>query len=137
MIDAILRRVALDALVAAVRSSDPRARRVAVEHFWDIQYILRFGLPRLPDPELRIPPRPEPDPPPFERLAAHEEILSALIDLQLGDPEPEPNVVGMLRDPAVRLSAAKNLSVRLQSAIRQVRQEIETLGGAAAGSQSS
>lgn len=94
--------------------------------FWDLQYLYKFGIPRIPPPELAIPfpPQPQPDPSPIDRLRLHEEILVGLVGVVDGDPDPEPNLGAILRNRSIRLNAAKNLSQRLNIAIQQLDKEI-------------
>lgn len=83
MLNDLIRRLALELLVGAVRHPDPKVRRLLAELFWDLQYIYRFGIPKVPPPELELPwpPQPQPDPSPLDRLRFHEDILMGLVDI--------------------------------------------------------
>lgn len=126
MLSDIIRRTALEQLVAAVRHPNARVRDLYAEMFWDLQYLYKFGIPRVPPPELTIPfpPQPQPDPSPVDRLRLHEELLVGLVSAIDGDPEPQPNLEAILRNRSIRLNAAKNLSQRLNTAMQQLNKEI-------------
>ena len=128
-INNIIRQVALDLLVGAVRNEDSRVRRELVELFWDLQYIYRFGVPRVPSPDI---PLPVPSILQLaldssERIQLHQEVLLGLLDEIAGDPSPQPSLQNILYDQQVRLAAAKGLNQRLEFALKQVNQEIERL----------
>lgn len=132
MLDNIIRRTALELLVGAVRHPEPKVRDLLAEMFWDLQYIYRFGIPRIPPAEIPFPfpPQPQPDPSPINRLQLHEELLIGLVDFAAGDPDPEPNInniEGILKNPSIRLAAAKNLLQRLNTATEKLNKEIARL----------
>lgn len=132
MLHDLIRKVALDMLAGAVRHPSAATRRLLAEAFWDIKYVLRFGFPKLPvpapEPAIPWPPRPQPDPSPLARLELHEELLMGLVDiLDGGDPDPEPNIGAILRDPGIRLAAARNLMQRLNQALPLLDKEIARL----------
>ncbi|NER51292.1 MAG: hypothetical protein F6J92_32415 [Symploca sp. SIO1A3] len=136
MLDNIVKQTALALLVRAVRDPDPKVREELIRLFWDLQYIYRFGIPEIPNlirnldptPTPTIPlPQPQPDPSPIDRLMIHEEILFGLIDIFKGDPSPDPNIAGVLRNTEIRLKAAKDLSQRLNTAMVGLNKEIESL----------
>lgn len=124
-----IRQTALEQLVAAVRHPDPKIRNLYAEMFWDLQYLYKFGIPRTPPLELTtpFPPQPQPDPLPIDRLRLHEEILVGLVSAFDGDPDPEPSLEAVLRNRSIRLTAAKNLSERLSTAMQQLNKEIAGL----------
>lgn len=133
MLDSIIKQTALGLLVRAVQDPDPKVREELSQLFWDLQYIYRFGIPKIPTPELfpipvrPFPPQPQPDPSPIDRLRINEEILFGLIDTFDGDPSPQPNITGVLRNTKIRLKAAKALSQRLNTAMEGLKKEIECL----------
>jgi hypothetical protein len=128
MVDAF-RQLTLDLLVGAIRHPNATIRRQLAEAFWDLQYLYKFGIPKLPPPEGigPYPPRPQPDPSPLDRIRVHEELLLGLVDVFDGDPNPEPNLQGILRDKGIRLAAAKALSQRLTGALQGLNKEIARL----------
>jgi hypothetical protein len=91
--------------------------------------FIRFGIPRIPPPELVIPfpPQPQPDPSPIDRLRLHEEILMELVNVLEGDPDPEPNIGAVLKNPDIRLNSAKDLFQRLNIAMQRLGKEIASL----------
>lgn len=104
MLNEIIKRTALEQLVAAVNHPDPRVRNLYAEMFWDLQYLYKFGIPRVPPPELTVPfpPQPQPYPSPIDRLRLHEQILVGLVSAIDGDPDPEPNLEKVLRNRSKR-----------------------------------
>jgi hypothetical protein len=129
MLDEIIRRTALEHLVGAVRSSDPKIRELLGELYWDNYFIYKFGIPLVPSKELTIPfpSQPQPDPSLIYRLQIHEEILMNLVAGTTGDPDPEPNLRSVLENNELRLTAAKNLRQRLETAIYKLDEEISRL----------
>jgi len=129
MMDSIIKQVALATLARAVQDPDPKVREELSLLFWDLLNIYRFGLPELPKPEpiIPFPPQPQPDPSPIDRLMIHEEILFGLIDIVKGDPSPQPSIAGVLNNTEIRLKSAKNLSQRLNTAMKELNQEIASL----------
>lgn len=125
MLDAFIRETALHLLVVAVREGDPAARRRLAGLYWDLMYIYRFGIPRV---EIPNPSGPLPNPSPIDRTRIHEEVLFGLLDaVDRGDTDPEPSITGILTDKSIRLSAAKNLTVRLTTAQQLLSREIARL----------
>lgn len=129
MLNDLIRRLALELLVGAVRHPDPKVRSQLAELFWDLQYIYRFGIPKIPPLELQRPwpPQPQPDPSPIDRLGLHEDILMGLVDIYAYDPTSETNLSSVLRDRTIRLAAAKGLTQRLNTALQQLDKEIARL----------
>ncbi|HBL13324.1 MAG TPA: hypothetical protein DD379_18370 [Cyanobacteria bacterium UBA11162] len=129
MLNDLIRQQALEWLVGAIRHPDPKVRNLLAELFWDLQYIYRFGIPKIPPAELQIPwpPQPQPDPSPLDRLRLHENILMGLVDIYAYEPDPETNLSYVLRDRTIRLTAAKGLSQRLNTALQQLDKEIAQL----------
>lgn len=126
MIDQLIRGMALDLSVAAVRHPDRPVREESARLFWDLQYLYRFGVFRVPESPLPIP-VPQPDPPPGARLRVHEDLLFDLLSAALGDPNPQPNIPGVLGNRQVRLAAAKDASKRLAAAQQMLNREIARL----------
>lgn len=127
----LFRQITLDLLGGALSHPSAAARRQFAEAFWDLQYLYKFGIPKLPPPEPGIigpyPPRPQPDPSPFDRLHLHEQILLGLVDVLDGDPDPQPNLQNVLRDKGIRLAAARALSQRLTTAVQGLSKELARL----------
>ena len=123
-----LRQVATDLLVHAVRESNSELLRL----YWELMYLYRFGLPKIPP--LFDPNRPAPDPVPdsiyidsrvFDSIiakAVHDPGFGTLF----GDPTPQPNLdqFGGVR---VRLDAAQALCKRLVVAVKELEHEIAEL----------
>ena len=134
MFEDLIREVALHLLASGAREVDPARRRQIAESYWDLVYLYRHGLPKIPDSDLLprgFPRGPQPDPSPIDRLQVQEELLFGLVALA-GDPEPEPNVSGLTRvlgDKAGRLSAAKGLAARMGVAAKHLAEEIARLEG--------
>lgn len=130
MLETLIKGVALDLIAGVLRHPDPSARRKFAEAYWDLQYLYRFGIPKisgideLPRP---FPPEPRPHPSPIDRTKIHEEVLFGLAKALLMDPEPEPNISSVFGDKAVKLAAAKNLSQRLLAAEKLLTKEIARL----------
>lgn len=121
-----------------LHEGDSRARDLIAESFWDYQIIRKFGIPKIPVPELNIPwpPLPQPDPSPYLNL--NDEIVMGLIDIFAsntitlpsnigGDPDPQPNISGLLGHRNARLAAAKSLAHRLNTATQLINKEIAQL----------
>jgi hypothetical protein len=125
MLDSIIREMTLDLIVGAVRHHDPAERRRLAGLYWDLMYIYRFGILRVPIPN---PSAPLPNPSPEGRVRVHEEVLFGLLDtVDRGDPDPEPSITTLVANKSIRLSAAKALAVRLTTAQQQLGKEIERL----------
>jgi hypothetical protein len=105
-------------------AGDEEARQELVVNYWDRQFLRKYGLFKIPqgqwgdlDPEPNI----------TFRLGLYDYLLSGLINIAAGDPDPQPNLVGLLIDPRLRLAAAKQLIPRLNKAIDGIGKEIEAL----------
>lgn len=123
MLTNVIRSAALDLLIRGVRERD----QDLIALFWDLQYIIKFGL--LPPPRLVLP-QPQPDPSPIDSIRLHEELLVGLVDVVAGDPNPQPNLPSLgsfLRDKAIRLKAAEGLAKRLEAALGHLKEEITAL----------
>lgn len=129
MLNDIIRQTALEQLAAAVRHRDPRVRDLYAEMFWDLQYLYKFGIHRTSPPELNVPfgDPSHGDPSPTDRLRLHEEILVGLVSAVDDELDPQSNLEAVLRNRNIRLSAAKNLYERLNTAIEQLEKEIARL----------
>jgi hypothetical protein len=92
-----------------------RAEGKLADAYWDLMYIRKFGVWRIPD--LDVPKIGGPDPEDYNLL------LFDLIDHVSGDPEPQPN----LFSKKVRLAAVKSLRERLVSAVKLADVEIKRL----------
>jgi hypothetical protein len=121
MLDAILRRLALEALAGRAPSGIG---------FWDLQYLYRFGVPTIPSAvfsRLTIPPV-QPDTNELaERVQLHEEILFTLVSPTANDLNPQPSLEAVVGDRAARLEAARGLATRLELGLKQVSLEIQRL----------
>jgi hypothetical protein len=130
MLAELLRRVSLELLVHGfTRQNDPNVTRKFVESFWDLQYLMKFGILDL-RPEVVLPPRPWPDPDPTltHRLAIYEGAVAVLIDAVANDPDPQPSIVNPLSDRAARKAAIENLARRLAEALPRLEKAAAELG---------
>jgi hypothetical protein len=130
MLDQVIRSLALDLIAGAVRHPDPAIRARLAEAFWDLQYLYRFGIPKISGIELlprTFPPEPGPDPFPINRLKLHEDLIFDLARAVLNDPDPEPNITSVVGSKVARLAGARSLSKRLAAAQKLLAKEIERL----------
>jgi len=132
-----IRHVAIQLLASGLQEGNPRRRASILEAYWDLMYLYRFGLPvPVTVPEIHFPPIPGPDPLPISIARDHSLLLFELVNLVVGDPEPEPVLVG---DPEpqpnlktflgreARLAAVKALHERLTRAVKLADVEITRL----------
>ncbi len=128
MLAQLARTAAADLLVRSVNSADPDLRRELRLAFWDLKYLIVFGIPR-------IPPTPTPFPPLGtntdgtldERLGRFDKELLAPQSLVAGDPSPQPSIAEILSDSKAQLTALHDLQARLADALTQTKTEIERL----------
>lgn len=121
----IFQRVALALLVYCTREE------LNCAAYWDLMYVYKFGLPKIPLLEeldlLRWWNRPRPDPSPFENTGI-DSLLLEVVGVALGDPNPQPNVLANIYgNTAVRLDSVKRLGVFYQNTLAQLNLERERL----------
>jgi hypothetical protein len=121
MVTDIFRQVALNLLVHGVQTGNS----TIIEAYWDLMYIYKFGLWKIP--EIRIPPGHGPDPSPILSTQDHNFLLFELVNSVAGDPEPQPNLKTNVFSNKVRLAAVKGLRERLASAVKLADVEITRL----------
>ena len=123
MLNQVIASSALGLIARIVREGDESL----VPYFWDLMYLYRYGLGHLQIPHSPIPPLPTPDPSPPREV--HDRLLFELFNALLGDPNPQPNLVGMLGAREARLAGAKALQSRVNTAQQHLAAEIGRLEG--------
>jgi len=132
MLDQVIRNLSVNLMVEVIRHPDPTVRARLAQTFWELQYLYRFNLPKVPGLDLLLPRRVGPDPSSTDRLQVHEDALFSLADAVLSNPESQratPNIMSVLTDESVRLAGAKALSQRLAVANNLLAAEIARLEG--------
>jgi hypothetical protein len=127
MLANLIRWYTFQMLIGAIRTR----RNHFIEAYWDLVYIYRFGLPDL-KVELQIPwpPQPQPDPSPEYWNFGHDILLLDILDLVMGDPNPQPSSwIKLLGSSQFRIAAATNLLNHFKLAIPQLEAEIQRLEG--------
>ena len=117
----LFRTIALHLLVHGVQTRNP----VIIEAYWDLMYIYKFGIWKIPEPI--IPKIGGPDPSPISITQDHNLLLFELVNLVAGDPEPQPNLKTDVFSNKVRLAAVKALRERLVSAVKLADLEMTRL----------
>ncbi|SFI53070.1 hypothetical protein [Jannaschia pohangensis] len=143
-------------ILASYPGADAARQKEIIAAFWDLQYMARFGAPEIkltPNPDGPFPPwpipfpwprpfprpwplpfpwplpwpQPGPDPLPYDRGFA-EDLVLEMIDVNLGDPSPQPSLMTALKDIKPRRAAAKAALARHLDAAKQLERAIEKMG---------
>src|SRR5688500_10570211 len=126
MLDQMIRKIALDLLAEPIR---PSSRAKLIEAFWELQYLNRFGLLKVPDLALLKASRLGLDPSPSASTGStvDEDVL---IKQPIDQPESQPvtsDIADVLDDKFLRLAGAKRLLEQLVAAKDLLSQEIVSL----------
>jgi len=106
-------------------------RNDVIEAYWDLVYLYKFGLPEIKvDLVIPWPPQPQPDPSPLYGSLVRDSLLLDMLDLAMGDPNPQPDsFIKLLGNNQIRLTAVKKLIDHYRKVIPQITAEIQRLEG--------
>ncbi len=110
--------------------------REALLLYWDLVWLYRHGLPKVPDVDLPDPQNPDspvgplfdPTPTPIKpeaRLILHDILAFDRLSNLRGDPSPQPSIATVISDSAFRAESAKRMLVRFKEAAKALEAEIE------------
>lgn len=129
MLEDMVKAWELQLLAGVIRPDLPEEmRRQLAAAFWEANYLRHSGICQVLPPDFPKPPVPPPGPlppPPPEAFRMHQGVLAEIVDLYTGNAAPDSDLHSILQD--LRLSAARTLSQKLNSALQQLNQEIAQL----------
>jgi hypothetical protein len=113
-------------------ASWPPSLKALAEAYWDILYIYRFGLPKIPVGELEGPSpfqsQPQTEPSPMSGSFVRDFMLLDVLEHAMGDPHPQPDsFITLLGNKQMRITSARNLRDHLKKAIPQLEAEVKRL----------